>query len=410
MKIGFISFRIAGNDGVSLEAERWRQILTSMGHQVTFIAGELDQQGILIPELHFAHPQAATIHQQIVDQKLDISKLESNIFEFSNQIETQLHQTFKTHKFDHLVVANIFSLPMHFSLSTALDRAINTGNIPTLSRHHDFWWERKRYQQTNGREKFFLKFFPPHNPLITHTVINSITQKQLKNKTGLDSFVLSDSFNFSNQTLNQIDDFNQHWRSDFGIKQDETVFLQATRIVPRKQIEISIKFVEKLNIPSSVLVIAGQDGDEGYTYTKKLKNLASKSRARVIFIGDRIKTKRQKLNSRRYYTLWDCFINSDFVTYPSLIEGFGNQFIESVYFKKPTMVNRYPVFKSDIEPLGFQTVSISNSQITQKSLNQTKKLLNDQQLYQSWTRDNFKLGEKHFSYQTIIKKLQKLGL
>jgi len=58
-RIGFISTRLNGTDGVSLEVEKWSRVLQRMGHQVFFCAGELGgyaAAGTLIPELHFRHP------------------------------------------------------------------------------------------------------------------------------------------------------------------------------------------------------------------------------------------------------------------------------------------------------------------------------------------------------------------
>ena len=76
VNIGYLSFRIAGTDGVSLEAERWKIILERMGHKVTFIAGELDQSGVLIDSLHFTHPEIYKIHEDIITKNIDYKKAE----------------------------------------------------------------------------------------------------------------------------------------------------------------------------------------------------------------------------------------------------------------------------------------------------------------------------------------------
>ena len=57
---------------------------------------------------------------------------------------------------------------------------------------------------------------------------------------------------------------------------------------------------------------------------------------------------------KKVYTLWDIYPYAALVTYPSLYEGFGNAFLESVYFKVPMLVNRYAIFHRDIEPKGFK--------------------------------------------------------
>ena len=55
--IGFISTRLAGIDGVSLEASKWADVLERNGHNCFWFAGELDkdpQKSFLIPEAHFS--------------------------------------------------------------------------------------------------------------------------------------------------------------------------------------------------------------------------------------------------------------------------------------------------------------------------------------------------------------------
>ena len=65
MRIGFLSTRLAGTDGVSLETAKLAVICRRLGHEVFYCAGELDGDGppgLLVPEMHFAHPEALWIH------------------------------------------------------------------------------------------------------------------------------------------------------------------------------------------------------------------------------------------------------------------------------------------------------------------------------------------------------------
>ena len=41
-KIGFVSTRIAGGDGVTLETYKWYKVLARNGYECYFFAGELD--------------------------------------------------------------------------------------------------------------------------------------------------------------------------------------------------------------------------------------------------------------------------------------------------------------------------------------------------------------------------------
>ena len=51
-------------------------------------------------------------------------------------------------------------------------------------------------------------------------------------------------------------------------------------------------------------------------------------------------------------------MHADFVTYPSLYEGFGNALLEAIYFRKPVLINRYSIFVRDIEPKGFRLLTM----------------------------------------------------
>lgn len=47
-RIGFVSTRFAGTDGVSLEAAKWAEVLEQEGHECYWFAGELDRDPIVI--------------------------------------------------------------------------------------------------------------------------------------------------------------------------------------------------------------------------------------------------------------------------------------------------------------------------------------------------------------------------
>ncbi|NCF64405.1 MAG: hypothetical protein GWP61_00425 [Chloroflexi bacterium] len=62
--------------------------------------------------------------------------------------------------------------------------------------------------------------------------------------------------------------------------------------------------------------------------------------------------------SQKVYSLWDTYVFADFVTYPSLWEGWGNQLMETLRARLPFMLFEYPVYKVDIKDKGFHTVSL----------------------------------------------------
>lgn len=414
MRVVILATRIAGVDGVSLEANRWREILERMGHKVTFVAGKLDRSGILIPELHFQWPEVVELHDRVVYGKGEYAQIEADIFAVAGKIEGKLREIFnRGKKIDLLIVPNALSIPMHFPLAVALARVIEEFSLPVIAHHHDFWWERKRYLKST-LFPFFKRWFPPKLPSLHHVVINSMTQKELKERVGISSTLIWDTFDFSSKA-HRRDSFARRWRSDFGIDEQDIVFLHATRIVPRKRIELSIELVKKLEEPKAVLVLAGYSGDEGRDYERKLRKLAKSKKARIKFIGKYINSKRKVISTnnsskpkhRRIYTLWDCFVNADFVTYPTSVEGFGNQFVETIFFKKPIIITPYPVFKADIAPLGFETITMPHK-VTKKVVNEVKEQIDNPKMRQKMVEENFKLGKKYFDYEVVEKKLKKI--
>lgn len=415
MRVIILATRIAGVDGVSLEAVRWKEILRRMGHKVTFVAGKLDRSGVLIPELHFQWPKVTKLHDKVVYGKGDYRQVEAEIFEVAGKIEGKLREVFnRGKKIDLLIVANASSIPMHFPLAVALARVVEEFKIPTIARHHDFWWERKRYLKST-MFPFFQRWFPPKLPNIHHVVINSIAQKELKKRYEIDSTLIWDTFDFDSKKR-VLDAYSKRWRKDFGINKNDLVFLQATRIVPRKRIELSIELVKKLNDPRVILVIAGHSGDEGKEYERQLRRKIKKEKIRAVFIGRYVNSERRIIATpnlrgrpkhRRVYTLWDCFVNADFATYPTSVEGFGNQFIETMFFKKPIITTPYEVFKADIAPLGFETITMPHK-VTKKVVGEVKELTDNPKIRKKMVEKNFKLGKKYFDYEVVEKKLKKI--
>ena len=408
MKIGLLSFRVAGTDGVSLEIEHWQRILSRMGHETVLIAGELDGKGILIPELHFKYPGAFNVYRLMVDEGVNCLELEKRTLVLTEIIEKRLDEAFRKEKLDRLVVCNVFSLPVHFPLVVALVKVIEKCKLSTVVRNHDFWWERDEFLNANGCMGFYKQFCPPNNKYIKQVVINKIDKKRLKERTGMDSVVVGDTFDFDSE-LDKMDGYSEKWREDFGILDDELVFLQATRIVSRKKIELAMDLVKKLDDKRIVLVLAGYEGDEIGNYGDCLRYYVGKLGIRTMFIADRIGSTRKLVSGKRRYTLWDCYVNCDFVTYPSILEGFGNQFLEAMYFRKPVMVNRYEVYKSDIEPLGFEVIAI-NGRVTEKVVVKTREWLEDKEKVKKITEKNFRIAKKYFSYEAREKQLRELGL
>ena len=112
-------------------------------------------------------------------------------------------------------------------------------------------------------------------------------------------------------------------------------------------------------------------------------------------------------NNGEEYTLWDIYPHADFITYPSLYEGFGNAFLESVYFKKPLLINRYSIFIKDIEPKGFDLI-VMDGYITKKIIAAAKAVLESSARLKEMVEHNYDVAFKYYSYSTVRSWLETL--
>nr|HID13203.1 glycosyltransferase [Anaerolineae bacterium] len=156
------------------------------------------------------------------------------------------------------------------------------------------------------------------------------------------------------------------------------------------------------------LVITHEAGDEGLEYLHRLQGLAEKMGVDLRHVAGRVAPQRGlRPDGGKIYSLWDVYPHADFVTYPSLYEGFGNALIEAVYFRKPVLVNRYPVYVADIGPLGFEFVEIDGT-ITDEAVAQVLELLADPIRRQRMVEHNYRLGREHFSFERLEERLRGL--
>jgi hypothetical protein len=65
-RIGFVSTRFAGTDGVSLETAKWATVLERLGSTCFYFAGECDRppdRSHVVPEAFYRHPDIAALNE-----------------------------------------------------------------------------------------------------------------------------------------------------------------------------------------------------------------------------------------------------------------------------------------------------------------------------------------------------------
>jgi glycosyltransferase involved in cell wall biosynthesis len=198
------------------------------------------------------------------------------------------------------------------------------------------------------------------------------------------------------------------FRESIGLEPDDRMILQPTRIVQRKGIEHAIELVKKLKDSRNKLVVSHEAGDEGFEYVEWLKEYAHEHEVNLRLVTTRIADPwSNNGNGQAEYSLWDVYPFADFITYPSLYEGFGNAFLEAVYFCCPIVVNSYSIYTIDIKPKGFSVIEL-DGYVTDEAVRKTKKILIDPELRKKMVTHNYETARKYYSYSVLGKKLKNL--
>ncbi len=407
LNLGMVSTRFAGLDGVSLEAAKWAEVLEAMGHRCYWLAGELDRplnRSMLVPEAHFESAQNGWINEQVWGQNRRAPKTSAVIHDLRAILKTHLNQFIDTFCIDILIIQNALSLPMHIPLGLAVTEVIAERSLPAILHHHDFFWERERYSE-NAAADFLHTAFPPALPSTQHVVINSAAQEQLACRSGVSACLIPNVMDFGRPP-----EINRNAQQDLlktlNIHPEDTIILQPTRVVQRKGIEQAIELARRLKRPKCKLVISHAAGDEGMAYAHSLKCLAAQNRVDLHFLEIRPAAPNgiPVGLAGKYQRLWALYDRSDFITFPSLSEGFGNALLEAIYFHKPMLVNRYETFIRDIEPLGFDLVTMDGS-LEDHHVDQVQDLISCPERQAEMTRHNFGVARQHFSYRQVRSKL-----
>jgi len=401
INIGFVSTRIAGTDGVSLEIQKWVDTLKKLGHECFYFSGECDRPAeycYFIPEAHFKHPEILALTKDLFDDYIRSQKTSQSIHKLSNHLKNELYIFQRKFDIDLLIIENASAIPMNVPLGLAIAEFIAETSIPTIGHHHDFSWERSRFS-VNSAADYLDAAFPPRMNSISHVVINSYASSQLASRKGISSTLIPNVMDFENPPP-EPDDYAKDFRKDLGIGPNECIILQPTRIVPRKRIELAIELARRLDM-GCMLLITHESGDEGTDYEKYLQDYADLLGVHVMFGTRKINHYRATApDGSKIFSLADAYSHADLVSYPSTIEGFGNAFLETIYFKRPIVISTYEIFKTDIQPKGFRVIGFDEF-ITTQTVLYAQHVLENPEFSEGMVEYNYETGRRHYSYSTL---------
>jgi glycosyltransferase involved in cell wall biosynthesis len=222
--------------------------------------------------------------------------------------------------------------------------------------------------------------FPPNLSNIRHVVINSDAQEQLALRTGISSVIIPNVLDFENQPKISRRR-TKIFRESIGLEPEDRMILQPTRIIQRKGIEWAIDLVKGLRNDRNKLVISHEAGDEGMEYAEWIKDYACEFGVDLRLVSLKISDPLSKNGrGRGKYSLWDVYPYADFITFPSIYEGF------------------------DIEPLGFD-LSVMDGFLSKKTVNNIMEILESSKRRKAMVINNYQIATRHYSYSVLRNQL-----
>jgi len=468
INVGIIHSLIGKNDGVSIVID---QTVYAMVHEmgiplgnIFFLAAHSSPRFNAETNDIFWHKNE--IHKHIVKHFCDEPDegLDQLIHENAIEAKKLIAQWVKKHNID-LIIAHNTSHPYNFITAVGLGYYIeelrDQGIIwpKVMAWWHDSYFERPQFAKPNrviqkylkylpGTEidglafinstqpeiakKLFLslnyfranKFFDERVVIVPNT--SSIDWEWEKRDWKSDSIVSPPKDNYNENFFEDIGLIYEIEKRGFNIE-NTVLLLQHTRIVPRKKIETAIDFAFKIEQrflkekkrKCVALIVSGHSGDEQinyknflYGYYEKKRNENHGSEVILIFGEDRILSHRDIIVDKKYYNFYEVpsiiASSGGLGTYFSEIEGFGNNLLEMVSFGLPVVINKYDVYKYDIEQLGFIFPSIEKGELSDELVEDGYRLLTDFTYRNSIVKHNLHILNSKLAHKIIASKLKPL--
>lgn len=403
MRALHLATRLAGTDGVSLEATKVARVLAEHGFERLDLAGEVETpRAIHVPEMHFRDPTASDLGARAFSGDTPDPALDRELADAADRLAERLLPIVRDAAPDLLVVQNAWAIPMQLPLAGALARVAQATDLPTLSHEHDYAWERERFARTRARP-WLERYFPYDGPRIRHLAINSPARDELRERRGIDATVVPNVMDFAAPVPPpaRAAAIRGEVRTALGLRPEQRLILQPTRVVPRKGIELAIELLARLDDDRNVLTISHAAGDEGTDTLERLQDQARRQGVDLRYAADLFAPQR----SAGRFALDDAYIAADLVTYPSLYEGFGNALLETVAHRLPAVVNRYEVYVRDIAPSGVRFVEL-DGRVDDAAVAAVRRLLDDPAERQAMVAHNHAVASRAFGLPALRERLE----
>jgi mannosylglucosylglycerate synthase len=465
LNYGIIHSLIGKNDGVSIVIDQSvnamvRDLGINLGN-IFFLAAHSSPR--FNAETHEIFWHKSDVHKTIIRQFNDESAtgLDALIHEHALEARDIIADFVQRNSIDILIAHNT-SHPYNFITAVGLGyylEDLRKSNLiwpKVLVWWHDSYFERPIFSHPNAVIRKYLHYLP--GTLIDGIVFINSTQPELARSmyrqyglNRLDTFFsertavipnthdIGWGWELCDWTAEQLffpppDPYNQRFLHDTGLEQlvsaagftlDQTfILLQHTRIVPRKKIEVAIdlafeleeRFVREGCRKCVALLISGHSGDEQAKYKEFLteyfgmKSEASPHAAVFLIYGEHfILSHRDIIVDKKYYNFFEVpgIVASlgGIGTYFSETEGFGNNLLEMIAAGLPVLINKYTVYESDVEPLGFDLPYIDDTLLTPGMVDTAFRLATDLRYRNRMVSHNLRVLSDKLGHAVIARSL-----
>lgn len=470
LNVGIIHSLIGKNDGVSIVID---QTVNAMVKDMGINLGNIFFMAAHISPRFNAETDEILWHKNDIHKKViqhfssdPLEGLDQEIHENALYAKSVIKKFVDKHNID-LLIAHNTSHPYNFITAVGIgyyleeihEQGIIWPNVMVW--WHDSFFERERFKNPNPIIEKYLKYLPGteidgiafinnDQPKLAERYFQKYNMNNLKRFFEERAIVVPNTsdipWDWENQPWNgnniihpPQDHYNDSLFRDIGLTKeldkrgfsiDDTVFLlQHTRVVPRKKIEVAIDFafeLEKKYIQDGMrkciaIIVSGHSGDEMEEYKKSLilyyesrLKIEEGSNVIIIFGENRILSHRDIIVDKKYYKFAEIpsiiAARGGLGTYFSEVEGFGNNLLEMISLGLPVLINRYEVFKSDIEQYGFKLPYIDEVILTKSLVDHGYKLLTDIKYRNEVVKHNLEVLRDKLDHKIIANKLQPLIL
>jgi glycosyltransferase involved in cell wall biosynthesis len=165
------------------------------------------------------------------------------------------------------------------------------------------------------------------------------------------------------------------------------------------------------------LIVSGHSGDEQnqylqnlYAYYDKLCAENPESNVILIFGENNILSHRDIIEDKKFYNFAEIpsivAAYGGLGTYFSDVEGFGNNLLEMISFGLPAVINKYEIYKDEIEKYGFDLPAIDGGGVTTALVEAAYKLLTDIEYRNKVSLHNLKVLKENLDHRIIAEKLE----